>query len=125
MKRIAWILGLALVLCGPALAQDLRGSFPDTGSAPVPRGPDGKPIPVPEQTPEQREEVRKQDERRAELRRAEEARQAEEARRATEEHLAAERLAEEKRHHDSVMTAVWVGLAIAGIFVASRLFKRT
>lgn len=134
MTRIlpAIALALPLALTGPAQGAapqsppDLRGTLGREGGAPVPRDQYGNPIPPPQLTEAEREAARRELAARAEKARTEELkRQAAEEIRMAEERRAAERLEEEKRFHDKVMTAIYIGLAMLGLLVARSFFKRS
>ena len=126
MTRILPAISLALPLALTGPAQDLRGTLGREGTAPVPRDRFGNPIPPPQPTEAEREAARREQAARAEKARAEELeRRAAEELRAAEERRAAERLAEQKRFHDKVMTAIYVGLAMLGLLVARSLFNRS
>lgn len=130
---IARSIGLALLIAVPVLAQSgsdrtpptLKGTLGDAQKPPTPTDENGNPIPVQPPTEAQREAARKEEARRAENLRAEQERQALEMRRAADERRAAEHLAEEQQFHSRIMTAVYVGLAIMALFVASRLLRRS
>jgi hypothetical protein len=132
LTRIARIVGLALLIALPALAQSSSGSAPtlnstlgDTPQAPTPTDQNGNPIQAQPPTEAQREVARAEEARRAENQRAEEQRQATEIRRVADEHRADGQLAEEQKFHSQIMTAVYVGLAIVALLLVSRLFKRS
>ena len=100
-------------------------SFPKHDPAPVPVDENGNPIQVAEPTAEQIEAQRIEQEKRAEQLRLEEERQlAENTRRAEEERRAAELLAEQKKFHDRVMWAIYIGLALFALVIFAWLRKK-
>lgn len=134
MTRTLHSIGLALLLAlaGPAQGAapqsppDLKGTLGREERAPVPRDRFGNPIPPPQPTEADREAARRDQAARAERARTEEQeRRVAEELRAAQEQRAAERLAEEKRFHDKVMTAIYLGLAMLGLLVARSFFKRS
>lgn len=93
--------------------------------APTPRDPYGNPIQPKPPTAAEREVARREAAQRAQERQeAEHKAEVEKDRAAEEERRAAALLAEEQQFHDRIMTAVYIGLAIAAVFVGSRLLKR-
>ncbi|MEO6171762.1 MAG: hypothetical protein ABIP02_01455 [Arenimonas sp.] len=104
---------------------DLKGSIPQLPPPPVPVDENGNPNAVLPPTPEQIETQRLDEVRRAEvLRFEEETRIAEENRHAEDERRYLESQAEQKRFHDRVMWAIYMGLGLLAVFVGSRLFKK-
>lgn len=129
--RFAGIVGLTLLLVGPALAQSLpgpplplKGTLGDIPTAPVPKDQFGNPIQPTPPTAEERDAERQAKEDRAQKQRVEDERQAAEASHAADESRATEKLAEEKGFHDRIMTAVYIGLAILAVGICSQLFKK-
>ena len=130
-NRIARTVGLALLLVLPALAQTGPAPTPLSGnpawdikSGPVARDQNGNPIQGTPPTEAEREAERKENERRADKQRAEDERKATEEHREADENRATEHLAEEKKFHDRIMTALYVGLAIVAVGFGLRLLKR-
>jgi len=129
--RIARIVGLAVLLTHPALAQlgpplkplDLNGSikvFP----APTPVDANGNPIQPPPPTDAEREIARREAAARAAQFQAEENRQALEKQRSLDQERATARLAEEQQFHDRIMTSIYVGLAILVVAIGAFLLNR-
>ena len=109
---------------GTNLKPDLTPSIPQLPPTPVPVDEYGNPIPPQQPTPEQLEAIRIEQERRAEQIRIEEERvAAENTRRAEEDRRAAELLAEQKRFHDRIMWAVYIGIGLLALLVGSKLLK--
>ena len=133
VNRIARIVGLALLLVLPALAQNgpsptplpLKSPLDGISSAPSARDQNGDPIQPKQPTAAELEVERRENELRAEKQRAEDERKAAEVRRAADESRTTEHLAEEQRFHDRIMTALYVGLAIVAVGIGSRLLKRS
>ena len=137
MNHIIRMAGLVLLLALPVFAQSglgltplpLKGTLSDLPQAPTPRDLNGNPIQPKPPTAEEREAERqataqRAESQRAEKQRAEAERQATDARRVADEGQTAKRLAEEQSFHSRIMTAVYVGLAIAAVGIGSRVLKK-
>jgi len=109
-------------------APDLRGTFPELPPTPVPVDENGNPILAEKPTEEQLEAQRVEQETIAQNREAEEQRvamltlQAEET--ARQFALMQEHEKEQERFHDRLMWAIYIGLAIAAVYVGSRVLRK-
>ena len=132
LHRIARIWGLAFLLVLPALAQDnpsptqsLKSPLGDIRSAPLPRDSNGDQIQPKAPTTAEREVERREKEERAKDLAAADERKAAKARSSADERQTTEHLAEEQRFHGRILVALYVGVAIVAVGIASRLIKRS
>ena len=132
VTRVARSIGVALLLAVPALAQSGSGlSPPDVKrrlevapAAPTPTDQHGAPSQPQRPAATEQEEASGTENRREVEPQVVDTRREGDQPHDADEVRAAEQLAEQQKFHGRIMTAVYVGLALMAVLVASRLFKR-